>query len=75
MRCPWKIHTGAPSLGDLSCRLDAGHEGDEHEARGLFEHQTVTWLDGDRRQFTGDFFPCSEGTCTLPADHKGNHAS
>lgn len=70
MTCPAKLHTGTPSLGDLSCRLEAGHEGGQHDATGLFEWQTISWFDGDRRLFTG----CDQSTCILPAGHSGRHA-
>jgi hypothetical protein len=38
----------------------------------------VTWLYGDRREFTGDWpGPCTENQpagCVLPAGHHGRHA-
>lgn len=74
MTCPARIHTNTPSLGDLTCRLEADHFGDEHQATGLFADQTIYWLEGDRRCFTGEFQPCDESTCCLPAGHHGRHA-
>ena len=34
----------------------------------------VTWLDSDRRNFTGEWIECPVQPCTLPAHHRGNHA-
>lgn len=72
--CAARLKAWSKPDGEFSCRLPAGgHE--EHVATGLFEHQTIHWLEGDRRQFTGDFHPCDQSTCILPAGHHGNHAS
>lgn len=75
MTCPARLHTGAAGLGDISCRLDEGHGGRQHDATGLFAHQTISWFEGDRRQFTGEFHPCDQSTCLLPAGHHGRHAA
>ena len=34
----------------------------------------VSWLDHDRRNFTGEWIECPVQPCTLPANHRGNHA-
>jgi hypothetical protein len=74
MICQARLKAWTGDDGLFSCRLDAdGHQ--EHIAPGLFATQTIHWLEGDRRQFTGDFHPCDQSTCLLPAGHHGNHAS
>ena len=75
MTCPAKLKAFPGVEGVLSCRLDAGHEGAQHDATGLFEWQTISWFEGDRRQFTGEFHPCDQSTCILPAGHRGSHAA
>lgn len=74
MTCPKKIRAWAKDDGIFACRLPVDHGG-AHVATGLFEHQTIHWQDGDRRQFAGVFHPCDESSCCLPAGHHGNHAS
>lgn len=32
----------------------------------------ITWLEGDRRTFRGDWAPCGDG-CVLPLNHQGRH--
>lgn len=74
MTCTARLKAWEPPEGLFSCRLPAdGHR--EHIATGLFEHQSIHWQEGDRRQFTGDFHPCDQSTCILPAGHHGRHAS
>ena len=34
----------------------------------------ITWLEGDRRTFRGDWARCPTVQCVLPAGHPGNHA-
>jgi hypothetical protein len=76
-RCPVRLKAWTNPDGSahvLDCRLDEGH-GPEHAATGLFPHQTIYWLDGDRRAFTGEFTPCDESRCILPAGHRGAHSA
>ena len=35
---------------------------------------TISWEEGDRRNFRGEFTECSHLGCTLPAEHWGGHA-
>lgn len=72
--CPAKIKAWKAEDGEFRCRLaDSPHP--QHEATGLYEHQTISWFDGDRRQFRGEFVACDESTCILPSGHHGNHAA
>lgn len=75
MTCPAKIKVWRAADGEFSCRLEHDPVAEpEHQATGLFDYQTIHWFEGDRRQFTGDFNPCDESTCILPAGHHGDHA-
>lgn len=73
--CQMKLRAWAKDDGIFQCRRPYGHEktDPQHEATGLYEYQTIAWLDGDRRQFVGEWVPC-EAICTLPVNHSGNHA-
>lgn len=61
--------------GIFQCRMKYGHESTDkkHVATGLYEYQTIEWTDGDRRQFTGEWVPCQDPGCILPAEHQGEH--
>ena len=52
-RCPYAIKFGVTL--HTRCHLDAGH-GALHEAAGLaaFDYQRISWLTGDRREYTTD---------------------
>ncbi len=66
-------HRFAWDAMNVDCAKPA-HEGDpEHE--GLYLRTRIVWLDGDRRDYTGEFVPCAwlHG-CILPGGHAGNHA-
>jgi hypothetical protein len=73
--CPVRIRLWSHKPGGtFDCRLNEGH-GPAHEATGLYPHQTISWVDGDRRAFTGEFTPCDQSSCILPAGHGGSHAA
>lgn len=45
----------------------------DYAAPGSFTE--ITWLDGDRRTFRGEWKPCARlKNCTLPAEHRGDCA-
>lgn len=73
MTCPMRIRAWPKDDGIFDCRRTDEH--DQHEATGLFEYQVISWRDGDRRQFVGEFVECSSPGCILPADHRGRHAT
>jgi hypothetical protein len=62
--------------GDFTCEKDA----DDHVEHQAHTHsptnpdQLITWFDGDRRNYQGEFQPCDESTCSLPAGHARGHA-
>ena len=68
MNCEHKL-----AWGDLrmDCELDQGHDG---EHIGQLHQTKVTWLPGDRRDYTGEFVECPEQHCILPGGHGGHHA-
>ena len=72
MSCPVRIRVWPKDDGIFDCRLEGEHV--EHEATGLFEYQVISWMDGDRRQFVGEFVECTYPSCLLPMNHHGNHA-
>lgn len=60
--------------GDItvSCAREMGHD-DDHQ--GSLHATKIGWLDGDRRDFTGDDpGPCPSTSCILPNGHPGGHA-
>lgn len=93
MRCPWKIHWGVGQESTTQCAKDDGHlpwriglmtvKGDiEHEGLAGNGITTITWLAGDRREYTGDWPGyCTKlprevhaGGCTLHLGHHGRCA-
>lgn len=78
-QCEAKLKVWSAPDGEFRCRLgNVPHK--EHQATGLYPHQTIYWQDGDRRQFRGEFVPCDfvnrdQAPCVLPSGHHGNHAS
>lgn len=77
-RCPWKIRP-FPNDTELHC-LDADDGHNRHTANLLDyayagSKTVITWIHGDRRQFTGDWpGKCTIGPCTLPSGHHGRCA-
>ncbi len=77
--CQAKIRILDTHDGIFQCRRPYGHpvldDGRVHHvATGLYEYQVIEWLEGDRRQFIGDWAPCQDSLgCALPADHEGDH--
>lgn len=47
-RCPVGIRFGTIAT---RCSFPAGHDGDWHIGRGLYEYQTIQWMTTDRRCF------------------------
>lgn len=74
--CPWAMAWGGPANPMIiPCRL-ADHPGAaDHE--GKLHQTTVTWMDGDRRCFKGEFPGWCAKTpgCVLPAGHHGRCAT
>lgn len=68
------VHKFAWSTMRLECNKPA-HVGDP-EHSGLYLATTITWLDGDRRDYIGNYWPCDglDGLCILPGAHPGGHA-
>lgn len=72
MACPHRCAIIGPGIKHLiDCTVEGEHAS-EHNGR-LYATQ-VTWLDGDRRDFTGEFIECPVPHCILPAGHRGNDA-
>ncbi len=63
---------------ELQCEMDsAEHETHQGTVRNYAYPGSVTvitWLTGDRRSFLGEWKPCYNKGCVLPAWHHGNHA-
>lgn len=76
--CLARARIGGPwEWREIVCRRPEGHGPDgnpEHAGVGLYPWQTIYWLDDDRRTFRGDFVPCHQLACILPAGHRGDHA-
>lgn len=77
-RCPARIRP-TEAIGVIACLEPDGH-GPQHQ--GVIadfaypgSRTRLTWLDSDRRNFTGDWIKCPHGSCLLPANHRGDHAS
>ena len=71
--CNKKLKMG---LMEIECCLDGKH--DWHEGNILNYAYTgsvtkIDWHNDDRRQFVGEFVTCSESSCILPDDHRGDH--
>jgi hypothetical protein len=77
-RCPWKIHWGTGQESTTQCdrpehdvTADPDHEG----PTGVMDGQRVTWVAGDRREYTGEWPGlCPDQPCILHAGHRGRHA-
>jgi hypothetical protein len=65
---------------ELQCEQESGHPEDNYHGAFLLNYAYegsstyITWDHADRRNFTGDWVPCPNKGCVLPADHIGNHA-
>lgn len=80
MTCPVKIRP-FPNEIEIQCKTSLLRQGAHTEhAGGLSDYAypgsytEMTWQDDDRRCFTGDWVECPVQPCTLPANHRGNHA-
>jgi hypothetical protein len=77
--CDAKIRP-LPDDIELQCNADHSGPGGLHQAV-LHDYAypgsttTIYWQEGDRRNFRGEFTPCDQSTCLLPAGHHGDHAS
>lgn len=68
-----------PDFAIVDCENDGDHCATTH--RGVIRdyawpgsETSLTWLESDRRNFTGEFIRCPGGVdCTLPTGHPGNH--
>lgn len=69
--CEMKIRYGMSEETQTQC--DRDHADDHHEGPGLpeFPYQRVSWVAGDRREFTGDWPGYCTRTqgCPLPEGH------
>lgn len=85
--CPWSIRWGTTAETTTKCDLASHTSSDStdpayHEGRGLFAHQRIRWMHGDRREYQGEWPGyCTKlggsafhGGCTLPAGHHGRCA-
>lgn len=79
-QCPARMRP-FPNTLELRCERDAHLPGDRTHEAVLRDYAypgsrtTVTWYDDDRRTYTGDWIECPHRGCTLPANHRGDHAS
>jgi hypothetical protein len=92
MSCPWKIHWGTVTSPvdefTTACGFPAEHIGKDPGTAG-FQHRgehpnpaapagftVITWMAGDRREFTGDWpgYCAKTPGCTLHAGHHGRCA-
>lgn len=56
----------------IECTKPAHPDDPEHS--GVMLATQVIWLDGDRRDYTGEFVACTTLGCILPGGHHGSHA-
>lgn len=85
-RCGARIRPMVPiNSTELRCErpdahVESTHTLDRLHVSTLRDHAypgsatVVSWLDDDRRNFTGEWVECPVQPCTLPANHRGNHA-
>lgn len=84
-QCPCKIRPMFPvNAAEIQCSLGEGHDTEQHTG-ALRDYARpgslteVTWLKGDRRNYTGEWERCpkdaSGQACILPAHHNGSHAA
>lgn len=79
MTCQWKIRL-FPNATELTCEKDESGHRTEHEAT-LRDYAypgsatVVTWAYEDRRSFVGEWAPCPNDGCVLPARHPRGHAT
>lgn len=79
MRCDAKMRP-FPNPTELVCDLDAGHAKRHESVLRDYAYPgsatTISWDEGDRRTFRGEWTPCTWPTgCILPGTHTGNHAA
>lgn len=75
----WAKIRPMPNDTEILCGLPGKHMG---EHRGTLRDYAypgsatvVTWLEDDRRNFQGDWIPCTRiDGCILPSGHRGDHA-
>ena len=75
--CEWKIHFGTGQEMTALCDKERGHLGvdAEHSGEGMVPGQRITWLAGDRREYTGEWPGlCPDQPCILHDGHHGRHA-
>lgn len=79
-QCPARMRP-FPNSVELHCER-APHLPDDHTHEAVLRdyaypgsRTTITWYDEDRRTFTGDWIECPHRGCTLPANHRGDHAA
>ena len=77
--CDVKIKWGMSPDTITTCDKDPAHvsAGERHEGPGLpeFDYQRIQWFPGDRREFTGEWTPCTRVPgCVLCDGHHGNCA-
>ena len=63
----------------VECREPAGHAGKHQGVIADYAYPgsrtILSWLDSDRRNFTGEWIECPLPGCILPAGHPREHAS
>jgi hypothetical protein len=69
MACEHKLAWGPLRV---NCEAEGDH-GPEHEGRYPGTPTVLRWIEGDRRDYTGEYVPCGNPNCILPK-HEGNHA-
>lgn len=61
-------------LCDRSDERHDSHTGTLLNYAGPGSKSNITWWEEDRRNFRGEYIPCDDNRCTLPKDHRGQHA-
>ena len=77
VQCPVKMRP-FPNDTEIRCEILARiehtrHTGDLRDYAYPGSVTTMSWDDGDRRIFTGEWAKCSSPGCVLPAGHIRNH--
>lgn len=75
--CPAKIRPMTAQV-EINCERkahsDLQHRGTLRDFAYPGSATTITWMDTDRRNFTGEFIECPQLGCVLPWGHRGEHA-